>query len=81
MTQAPELGDESVAFTYTDGSSNTATVMYVRSGTEVMSVRLGSMQQGQFEAVYALAEAGLERIETGECDEGMELPDELTRDS
>jgi hypothetical protein len=73
----PELGDGATLFNYDAADDFAATIIYVQIANEVFSIRLGSMTDYQPEAVIELAEAQLERMEDGDCDEALELPDDL----
>jgi hypothetical protein len=73
----PELGDGATLFNYDAVDDFAATIIYVQIDNVVFSIRLGSMTDYQPEAVIELAEAQLERMEDGDCDEALELPDAL----
>jgi hypothetical protein len=72
-----ELGDGATLFNYDALDDHAATIIYVQIDNQVFSIRLGSMTDYQPDTVVDLAVAQLERLDNGDCDDPLELPDAL----
>lgn len=72
----PDLGDGTALFNYT-ASDGQATIILVQVNDQVFSIRLGALTAHQPDIVIELAEAHLDRMESGDCDDPLELPDAL----
>ncbi len=77
IDELPNLGDGAVVYNYDGVDDFPASIITVQVGEMVFSIRLGSMIDYQPESVIELAEAQLDRLDDGACDDALEVPGSL----
>jgi hypothetical protein len=74
LDDVPALGDATRAFTHVGSSGSPSTVTYVLVENVVFSVFLGSSIEPLPDLTYDLADAYLDRLDGGDCDEPLDPP-------
>ncbi len=74
LDDVPTLGDAARTFTYVGGSGSLSTVTYVLVENVVFSVFLGPSNEPLADLTYDFADAYIERLDDGDCDEPLAVP-------